>query len=615
VKHIVFVISLLLLFSATCLYAQTPIWQLISEQNISSFDMLTTRSGLIGIDDNGTRVLSRYDFGAINGIFSVSGSITSIIISDANIAYFTVKGDGIYEANNGWSNFVQLIPVGNSTLLAVRRPNMLANFGANLEVSNDGLTFQNAAGISVKDTVSAADFFSSGTCVAVTGTKLYRSLDGGKNWFVILDTLVNTNSIYIDHTHNAIYLGGSNCMKSLDSGATWQTLSSIFFTLAGDVVGSRDCSGTFYIAPDAATHGAMYRSIDQGKFFQEAGPAIFSSVSLRKGVVLDRGSTFFWLDSSGLIGVIRDGVDGVVTDSVSDRIQIQIDSGVSNSLCPNASAMQFGVSVSYDQCTSIILDSLKQVSPAPSFSAKLIPGSLTNAVPKRIACSFHAVHIGGDTAHYELSFHSPVTSNVEHLFFDIVGMGIAGSPELQLTSTELDFPSTGIDSSHQISLTISNPGCANLVIDTIVTTNPAIFGVSTKNFPINLNAGKSMQLMINFSPHLEGDYLETLELQTNIGNRNITLRGTGTPKADVLNASVLINNITIYPNPTNNYLTILSLSPLPKNIFIFDLLGREVLDIQTAGNTKITSDLSILPSGIYALDCGSGKFERIVIRH
>ncbi len=616
-KPVVVVISLILYLSVAHAQQHLPTWKFISDLNISSFDMLTTRSGLIGIDDNGVRILSKYDNGSINGLVSTNGPITSIIIRDASTAYMSVQGDGIYKSSNGWNNFSRIAAIQNSNLFAVYKTSILANFNKSLSLSTDGVIFEACNGILAGDIVTSAEFFSLQTAIAVTGSKLYRSLDGGRNWFVVLDSTVfnGANSIYIDRAHNAMYIGGAKCLKSLDSGKSWQALSSIFFTLAGPVVGVRDCSGNFYISSDQKSHNALYRTIDQGRFFEDAGNALFSSTRLKQGVTLDRGSTFFWLDESGWLALVRDGIDSVITDSVHDRIVMQADSGISNSLCPNAEATQFFVTASFDQCTGIVLDSLKQVSPSPSFSAKFVPGLLTDSLPLRIGYSYRATHIGRDTAHYRLKFHSQITENIEQIFFDVIGSGIPGSPLLSFTSHELDFSTIELDSIKKISVTMSNPGCDVLKVDTIYSTNPAIFIFQSKNFPVKIASGKSLDLAVSFNPHLSGDYLESLVIQTNAGNRNITLRGIGKPISNASVNSESEEKISVYPNPVNDLLTISSAKNLPENLSIRDLLGREVLALHPQNMKSIVCDLHELADGFYIVSFGAGKLERIVVSH
>lgn len=576
--------------------------------------MLTTRSGLFALDNNGFTALARVDTGRITETFNTNDKITSVIIRDENVAYFSVKGDGIYATSNRWKNFKLIQSAGDPNLLSVFGSMLFANFSSVLQYSDDGATFHQAGGFLPTDTVSAAEAFSLQTAVAVTGKKLYRSLDGGKNWFMVLDGLVRTNSIYVDRTHKIIYIGGSKLMKSLDSGKSWQTLTNVFYNLAGPVVGSRDCSGTFYIASDPLTHGVIYRSVDQGKFFQEAGPGMPSLTHLKKAVVLDRGSTFFWLDTVGLLYYVRDGIDGVITDSVRDRIIIEPDTGVRYSLCNNLAATSFGVSLLFDQCTGIILDSLKQIKPAPQFAAKFIPG-LINDTTIRIAFTYKPALAGRDTAHYRLKFHSPLTGNIEQVFFDVTGSANGGSPELLLSSSDLAYAPTYVDSARKLSVTISNIGCDTLRIDTIFSTNPAIFVGESKNFPLKIVPGKNIQYVVTFSPHFEGDYLESLDIETNSGARFISMSGKGIVRAT---KSVPVfaeeEGIRIYPNPANNFFTINSVRPLPERIVIRDLLGREVLTLKSNGAFNFVCDLHSLCNGYYVIDL-EGSFQKIIIAH
>jgi hypothetical protein len=616
----IFTVAIILCI-AFCASAQIhlPSWTLIDTRQMSSFDMLTTRLGLLAINDNGYHAISKYDNGILTDVFTAENFINSLIIRDQNKAYFSVTGLGIFEASNKWKNYNLIFPVSNANIFAVQGDQILANIDGVLSLSNNGgVDFSAAKGIAVTDTVIAAEFFSTKTALAVTGKKLYRSLDGGGNWNLVSPNPRKMNSIYVDHSHKAVYIGGERLIKSFDSGATWQNINSIFFdSLPGPVLGSRDCSGTFYIGPDALTHGSeLLRSVDQARFFQDAGASMFSSIRLRKAVIMDRGSTFFYLDSSGLLGIVRDGIDSTVTDSVRDRIQVVEDSAVTNSLCPGTTPTSFTVSVRFDQCTGIFLDSLKQIDLNPSFSAKFTQSLLTDAAALGIPFVFHANHSGPDTAHYRLKFHSPITGNIEQKFFDVTGFGKAGSPELSIAESQLHFPQTKADSVSILTLTINNPGCDNLIIDTTFSTNTAVFSVGTKAYPLFIAPGKQGIFAVTFTPHIAGEYLESLELHTNAGNRFITLRGS--TNEEINTGGVKFKSQTsfkAYPNPTGNILHITSSDKLPKVIIIRDLLGREMTQYYTGGKNEVHLDLHALADGLYIIDLGGSNFERILIRH
>jgi len=615
VKHVLFLIGLLLLSSAARGQLHAPTWKLIDDQNMSSFDMLTTRKGLVAINFNGVRTLTKYDSGMLSGIYVPKATITSIIIRDQNYAYFTVNGDGIFEASNGWKDFSPLLKAPSSFLFSVIGNHILANVGVTLNYCNDGNNFQAAAGINPSDTILAADFLTSQIALAVSGKTLYESNDGGSNWNVVFNSNTKMNTIYCDRSNGIMYVGGTQTYRSSNFGKSWDTLTSVFFTLSGALVGARDCSGTFYIGPDAKTHGTdMYRSTDHGRLFVQAGPAMFSSIRLKKGVVLDRGSTFFYLDSSGLLGIVRDGIDSVVTDSVRDRLIIQADTGVVNSLCANASATPFAVHLFFDQCTGIVLDSLIQIASVPQFSAAFVSDTLQDTM--NILFAYHAKTLSSDTAHYRLKFHSPTTGNIEQRFFDVIGSGIPGSPDLLLNPSEIDFATLRIDSTRKKSLSISNPGCDTLIIDTLFSTNPEIFSIDQKIYPIKIGAGKSFPLVITFSPHLAGDYLESVQIESSVANRFVALRGSAVaPTADIKQYSSAAENIYIFPNPANENLSLRSRSALPKKIILRDLLGRKVFEWQTGEELTFECNIQNIADGSYILDLGSSKFERIIILH
>ena len=62
---------------------------------------------------------------------------------------------------------------------------------------------------------------------------------------------------------------------------------------------------------------------------------------------------------------------------------------------------------------------------------------------------------------------------------------------------------------------------------------------------------------------------------------------------------------SIYPNPvTKGFVTIQSQSDAPKDIFIFDVLGKEIVRTTLKGNRL---DISSLESGIYILKVIQGK--------
>jgi len=58
--------------------------------------------------------------------------------------------------------------------------------------------------------------------------------------------------------------------------------------------------------------------------------------------------------------------------------------------------------------------------------------------------------------------------------------------------------------------------------------------------------------------------------------------------------------ISVYPNPTEGPITV-SNTAMAGWIRIFDLMGKQVMDVRTGGNETIRMDLQALPQGLYTL--------------
>ncbi len=71
------------------------------------------------------------------------------------------------------------------------------------------------------------------------------------------------------------------------------------------------------------------------------------------------------------------------------------------------------------------------------------------------------------------------------------------------------------------------------------------------------------------------------------------------------NDDISIDQFEIYPNPTNNYLNIRHPSILKSNLAIYDVLGKEILNIRDFDFQNIL-DLTTLVNGVYFLNIVSG---------
>src|SRR5207253_470527 len=127
-------------------------------------------------------------------------------------------------------------------------------------------------------------------------------------------------------------------------------------------------------------------------------------------------------------------------------------------------------------------------------------------------------------------------------------------------------------SSTTFTATVSNTGCADFTVDSAIATDPAVFFVDAKKIPLKLMPGKSVTVAVTFHPVLEGDYLESLNISTSIGSRYISLIGYGRehPQNDIV-TTVPAQQLSFYPNPADNILTISYMGNLPKKILMRDI--------------------------------------------
>jgi hypothetical protein len=410
--------------------------------------MLDARTGLLAIEDQ-ARVLAVYDNGSITGVFIPPDTVTSVVIKNRDTAYISIRGSGVYMSSDKWTKWVRISTDGNARVFAVRGEQILLRSNTkNLLYQSAPQSFQQAAGFTFGDTLHDAVIASSTLSFAVSHTRLYRSDNGGKNWQVVLDTLHNAESLYYDTTHHYLYIGGKIQLISKDNGQTFTPFQSIVFPyLAGQIFGTRDCSGAFYIGPDSTQRVELLRSVNYGRFFQEVGSANFSSYRYRKTVILDRSSTFFWLDKTGFLSVSRDGVDGTISDSVAEKLLISVDTGVVYSLCPKSMPTPFSVALRYDECTGIIIDSVRFVKKNSAFVVSAFPQTLEGN-EKKMGMTFAARKAGNDTAHLKINFHSPLTKNFEQKDFYVIGRGIAESPLITFSTSEIFFDSVKVSPDH-----------------------------------------------------------------------------------------------------------------------------------------------------------------------
>jgi hypothetical protein len=589
-------------------YGASAKWTVIEDRKVSSFDMLTTRLGLIATNDQ-ARVLGKWDNGIFSGVFIPPNEVTSIVIKDKDEAYASIKGNGIYRSSNGWGSWQKIHDAVDSRVVCVSGNQVFITKGNTAYYQSVG-SFQPSQGIPSEDSVRDIAIISSKTSYALTRTTLWRSDNGGANYSMVIDTVREGQSLYFDTAAKILFIGAKLPLRTLDGGQSFQTITSIFFfSTSGAIFGTKDCSGAFYIGPDSMEHIEMYRSTSNGRYLQEVGSANFSSYRYKKCVVLDRGSTFFWLDRSGSLSVSRDGCDGTIPDSVYNYVLFRSDTAVINSICSGSSPTPFNLHVRYDLCTGVQLDSLVEVVPNNTFSFSFAPKVVSDS-EIAIGGTFRAKYVGIDSVRLRLAFHSHLTGLRESKEIVLYALGTSEDAVLHLPEEAINYGSVKIDQLKKDTLYIVNTGCDTLRIDSLQSSFPALFRLDSKTYPIKILPQKNASFGIEFTPRSEGDFLESVAIWSSLGRKYVSLTGTGYKDHIVSVNEDEQMHFSLHPNPARDIIQ--AYIPAPTWYVVRDILGNVVTQgTLEAGDNKI--ETASLPQGTY-LFITSQKRAKVIIQ-
>ncbi len=246
--------------------------------------------------------------GSSSGPYNVGGRVTDVVAdrNTPNAAFAAVSGGGIWKTTDGGANWTNLWPDSNTQTMGAlaQAPNGdlwagtgeanppgggLTYFGDGIYKSTDngghwtnmGLADSAAIGrIAVDPTNSQRLFVAASGHIArtVSDRGLYRTLDGGKTWKLVLappnattgaiDVAINPTNPQIvyaslwDHTRNngrRFYGGvGSGLFRSKDGGDTWERLQNIVDPLPSyDTPQDRPDVG-----PDPGPHRLRARAVE-----------------------------------------------------------------------------------------------------------------------------------------------------------------------------------------------------------------------------------------------------------------------------------------------------------------------------------------------------------------
>lgn len=576
----------------------------MTTRTVTAFDMYAPRFGLAAAGGP-ARLLFRIDNDREFGILVPSGAITSIVIRDRDVAYMSVAGDGIYRSSGNWEFWQRIYTATDAKFLSFVGKKLFIRVGTKLYYSSDGIQFDAAAGIDTADIIESVAGYGE-RLAAASEHALYYSVNGGAAWTKVKSGLELGGTLYADTATRSIFAGANELLVSRDSGKSWQAVPTILYSSSGALYGTHDCSGVFYIGPDLRANGRLelLRSIDHGKSLQMIGA--FLPQKIAKLVILDRGSTIYWLDSSGALRMNRDGIDGFILDSVASEVSVTADTGITAFACPGAVAKPFTLHMSFSECTGIKIDSVMFEGSA-AFATSFTPGITVASGEVSVPCSYRADDPGYDTALVKVTFRSLLTNQTEVAYGIVTGRGVTEPAKMEVAEEQLDFGIVDTSEDAVKAIAIRNTGCDAFRIDSVVSSLPEIFAITDAGtFPLFVKGGTQITFTVTFKPRDKREYAESFELYTSEGTRYITLIGTGTYQPGT--ASVGAGNkqpaIRLSRNIVSDMLEVYSAYPRVVEAEIFDAAMRRTRRMTLYPMERAQADMSGLSSGLYFLVAG-----------
>lgn len=571
-------------------------WEVLSE-NVTAFDMQANGKGLVAYGPPGFFLEKRTPT-SNEGVLSSMTPITSVDVVSDDLAYIIIRDSGLYRGNSGWTKWTKIDLTWNARILLALSNMLIVQQGVKL-LHYDGGRLREAQlqlNPANQDTFIAMDYDSDTNLYAATTSSIYSSNDRGRNWQLVHAFGFDVTSLYIDRYNDRMYVGGVELHVSDNDGQSWKAIpfTSIGQTTGGNVYGAPDCSGAFYITPAVDKRPDILGSKSQGLFIQAVGtsPRMTYSQPVRF-LTFHRGRTVYWQEPNLHLYVSHDGIDGSVPDSTAFHFIIEPATSIVHEVCTGGTTA-FTVDYENTDCATIFLDSFQQL----SGKGKVTLSNTPFEVRTEAEIVYHYSHTTGgrDTVRLRNWIHLDQVGKREFKDFTIIVNNLSEPPELDLSQLDIDFGQLKVDSNGTRSIEIFNLGCDTLRVDSIVSSNPAVFRVAPKTYPLKIGRGGKTAVTIEFKPGEEGDFLDALEIGTNAGHRYVSLFGSGR-KDPVLGVDrgSSEQQLVIYPNPATSAINVSKAGVYR----IHDNLGGLIVAGSTAEGATI--EIAALSAGSYWL--------------
>jgi hypothetical protein len=263
-----------------------------------------------------------------------------------------------------------------------------------------------------------------------------------------------------------------------------------------------------------------------------------SSVSFNVTFIPDAALTY-----SGTVIVKTSANNGGRSVSVSGTGIPAPNASPTYSLTPSASALNFGsilvgtaaslpVSVTNTGTASVTVSQVTTTGTA--FVATGFSGSVTLAAGQSLSLAVSFTPPTASSASGSLSVVSTATNSPATV--TLSGTGI--QPKISAVPTSANFGNVSVGVANTQSLTITNPGTANLTISQAAVSGTG-FSYSGMTLPLTIAPGGSYYCTVQFAPTTAGTFPGTLTLTNNspTPSLSVPLSGTGVSQTLLLNAS------------------------------------------------------------------------------
>jgi hypothetical protein len=230
----------------------------------------------------------------------------------------------------------------------------------------------------------------------------------------------------------------------------------------------------------------------------------------------------------------------VITTNASDSLTLRgvgiegsrgmqlVQSTITSTVCDSIDAVFTMRNLS---CSPVVLDSLSTSNPF-----NLLDDTRSITIPSDSFVTFHVRFkstIAGDYKGDMRMYSTIAGSRFDSVFF-INATATDGAPRVTLSDTILDFGAASTCGFKDMTLTVTNSGCGQVILNTNSLDSADIHYSLRKTCIGLLDKGETCSFIIRFSPQTIGQHNSTLHISTTIGTRDVTITGIGTSDPGIL---------------------------------------------------------------------------------